>query len=182
MKIHCIIFFIPHPDDLESWNAHTVLYFMNKGFQIYEILMSGGEYGIGFRFAKVGERIKGLELQKMRAKDNNASKSSYGTFPDGKMHVISIPLHYVDGFVPFTKASVLQIQEILIHIRPDYVFAPDAVYMFERHPDHIATGRNVLFALRSLPPQFLPKEFLPFVLGVLVTSFHFNHGKRWNEY
>ena len=56
----------------------------------------------------------------------------------------------------------MQIQQILIHIHPDYVFPPDAVYAMDWHRDHIATARNVLFALKTLPLDALPKRFFTF--------------------
>ena len=69
-----VVIIVPHPDDLEVLNAHTTLYFVNKGFQVYEILMTGGKYGFQNRFSKERNRINGFILQKIRAKENAAAK------------------------------------------------------------------------------------------------------------
>jgi LmbE family N-acetylglucosaminyl deacetylase len=157
-----VMFFVPHPDDLEVLNAHGVLYFINKGFQVYEVLMTGGEYGVQFRFSKEGKALKGLKLQRIRAYENLASKRAYGNFPDGSPHVISIPMHYVDGFVPLTKKSINRIQRLIEQIQPEIIISPDSVYAIDYHHDHLATGRIVLFVLRKIQHSYLPKAYFTF--------------------
>jgi LmbE family N-acetylglucosaminyl deacetylase len=118
---------------------------------------------VQFRFTKEeGLRLKGLKLQKIRANENHIAKNAYGTFPDGTPHVISIPMHYIDGSVPFSKKSIARLQKVIEQIHPEIVFSPDSMYAIDWHKDHIATGRNILFALKSISSQSAPKAFFVF--------------------
>jgi len=169
-KCACIV--VPHPDDFEILNAHTALALIAANFQVYEILMSGGEYGIVNRFARTGDRIKGKILQKMRFIENRQSKQHYGTFSDGMPCVISLRMDYIDGFIPFTKKSVNRLKTVIQFLQPSIVIGPDPLYTTDLHSDHLATARNTFFAVKWLRKVDRPRYLFFF------QSFHNNFGMR----
>lgn len=156
-KCACIV--VPHPDDFEILVAHTAIALFSANYQVYEILMSGGEYGIANRFKSTGQRIKGIKLYKIRLKENESAKTIYGTFADGMLHVISLRMDYIDGFIPFSKRAVNRLKNLLEFLHPTFVVGPDPYFSTDLHPDHLATARTTFFAVKemqqSLRPRFL---------------------------
>jgi len=146
-KIAFII--VPHPDDLEILVGHTTQYLVKQGFQVIEILMSWGEYGIVNRFEKTGERLKGIRLRNIRIKENTHAKNYYGHFPDGTSKVRTIPMMYIDGFVPFNNKSIERLYNLFKQYKPQIIIGPDPIYAIDYHVDHLATGRNVYAAVKK---------------------------------
>jgi LmbE family N-acetylglucosaminyl deacetylase len=144
----CII--VPHPDDLDILVGHTVQSFIKVGFRVFELLMTGGEYGIANRFTDTGDRLKGKWLQRVRIRENTASKLTYGTFEDGLPKVITIPMGYIDGYVPFNARSVAFLKNTIRKINPAAVIGPDPVFSIDWHRDHMATARNMYCAMQRL--------------------------------
>jgi LmbE family N-acetylglucosaminyl deacetylase len=177
VKRKCACIVVPHPDDFEILNAHTALALIHENYQIYEILMSGGEYGIQ-NLGKKAQRIKGKILQRMRYFENRVSKRNYGTFADGTPCVISIRMDYIDGFVPFSSKSVNRLKKLFQDLQPKIIVGPDPVYTTDLHEDHVATARITFFAVKSLPKIAYPKQFF------LFQSFRNNFGmspQSWSQ-
>jgi LmbE family N-acetylglucosaminyl deacetylase len=159
-----VFIIVPHPDDLEILAGHAVNYFLDLGYQIYEILFSFGEYGVVNQLRKSDQvdRIKGLNLRKIRKKENFNAKQAYGHFSDGTARVITIPMTYIDGHVPFNQKSVRRIQELIKKIKPSVIISPDPLYSIDWHHDHMNTGRTAYYAVKKIEPKFFPQQFLLF--------------------
>jgi LmbE family N-acetylglucosaminyl deacetylase len=156
----CIV--VPHPDDFDLLVGHTAQLFLQRDWQVYEILMTFGEYGVVNRFGDKANQLKGKFLQRLRTIENSRSKTSYGTFSDGTPRVLTIPMGFFDGHVPFNNNSVSKLQNVFRHIQPSVIIGPDPVYSIDWHIDHMATARNCFFAVVNLPPKERPKKFFLF--------------------
>lgn len=170
-KIAFII--VPHPDDLEILVGHTTQYLIKHGFQVIEILMSWGEYGIVNRFEKTGEHLKGIPLRTIRIKENSNAKNCYGRFPEGKPKVSTIPMMYIDGFVPFNTKSIDRLYQLFIQYKPQIILGPDPIYALDYHVDHLATGRIVYGAVKK---YIVSHELNPKVKYGLYQTFRPNFG------
>ncbi len=130
------LFVCAHPDDLEYGCANLIHYLVQKN-RIVEILcLTKGEFGI-FDDNWIGPR-----LGKLRARELYRATEILGVSRD---HV-----HFgdmVDGFVKFTRNNVKYLQNWLIRLKPDVVFAPEAYYSYYWQRDHINSGRLAYYAI-----------------------------------
>ncbi|MFX0036888.1 MAG: PIG-L deacetylase family protein [Candidatus Hermodarchaeota archaeon] len=146
-----IIFFQAHPDDLEHKCGHLMHYLATKGRKKYDIKiasMTKGEFGLpGPQF----DKFKGEFLAKIRTRE---------LFKAEKIHGLTAQnidfFSYIDGFVPFNKNFVNKIVEYLKKEEPDIIIAPEAIYSWYHHMDHINTGRALFYILDKKLIDFRP--------------------------
>ncbi|MFX0041148.1 MAG: PIG-L deacetylase family protein [Promethearchaeota archaeon] len=137
-----IIFFQAHPDDLEHKCGHIMNYLATKSKKEHIIKIASitkGEFGLpGPQY----DKFKGELLGKIRTRE---------LFNAEKIHKI-LPKNidffgYLDGFVPFNKDFIKRIVDYLKKEKPDVIFAPEAIYSWYYHKDHINTGKAVFYVL-----------------------------------
>ncbi len=146
-----IILFQAHPDDLEHKCGHLMHYLAIKSKKKYDIKiasMTKGEFGLpGPQY----DKFKGEFLAKIRTRE---------LFNAEKIHEIATEnidfLGYIDGFVPFNNDFINKIAEYLKNEKPDIIFAPEAIYSWYYHMDHINTGRAVFYVIYNKMIDFTP--------------------------
>lgn len=148
-----IIFFQPHPDDLELFCTHLLHYLSNKSEKKYEIkiaAMTNGEEGI---YSSKYESFKGERLGKIRKQELLKALKYRGIKP---FQV------YFFGFINNNiklKACVNSVKNFLEKEKPDIIFAPEPFYTYYQHKDHIITGKILLFIYKRIIKHKIPRLF-----------------------
>lgn len=107
-----------------------------------------GEFGLpGFKY----DRFKGDILAGVRTRELYAAARIHAIQPD---HVDF--LGYVDGLVPFSSGFVGRIAKYLNQHRPDVIVAPEGLYTWYYHKDHVNTGRAVFYVIHHGLIDFSP--------------------------
>lgn len=149
-----IIFFQPHPDDLELNCAHLLNYLSLKRRGTHDIRIASitkGEFGLpGFEY----DIFKGEILAQIRVKELEKAAAIHGISSQNIDW-----LGYIDGFVEFNKPFVEHIQSYLQEHRPDIIIAPEAIYTWYYHKDHVNTGRAIYFVIVNKLLNYIPKLF-----------------------
>lgn len=57
---------------------------------------------------------------------------------------------YFDGYVRVTDDSINRIKEYIYKLQPNIVIAPEPIYTWYHHPDHVRTGRIAYYAIRRI--------------------------------
>ncbi|RDE16874.1 MAG: hypothetical protein C4K47_00650 [Candidatus Thorarchaeota archaeon] len=145
------IFFQAHPDDLEL-NCSQLLHYLGiisaKEHDIRIASVTKGEFGLpGFKY----DRFKGDILAGVRTRELYAAARIHAIQPD---HVDF--LGYVDGLVPFSSGFVGRIAKYLNQHRPDVIVAPEGLYTWYYHKDHVNTGRAVFYVIHHGLIDFSP--------------------------
>lgn len=149
-----VLFFIPHPDDLEFGVSLICIEALKAGMDVVQVLMTNGEYG-----TKVRE-FKGKRLRRIRAYELNKTVKVYQKFTGNKMSILK--MNYIDGHLPLNQESLDKTIDIFKKEMPDIIFAPDPFFPIDYHPDHLNTGRLPCFALKKLERKLLPKRVFLF--------------------
>lgn len=150
MKKNAIIV-VPHEDDMEILGFHPVAYLIEKGFHIIEIVMTDG------RFGTKNAAFSGDRLKRIRDKEIRCAAKSYGKDENGNDHVELVLMGYCDGFLPFDKRSVGKLQKKIMEYNPVITIGMDPFLAVDYHHDHINTGRNYYFALKTMVAESRPK-------------------------
>jgi LmbE family N-acetylglucosaminyl deacetylase len=146
-----VVFFNPHADDVEVFCSSTCQSAIDAGLEVHQVLSNADEFGtprIEFRGRRIS-RIRKWEMYK-------ASKE-YGLDKIGKPKMILHWLHNIDGFDAFNRDTMTTYRNLLLNLKPWAVFGPDPFFPLDFHQDHIATGRNYFFALKSIAQVDRPK-------------------------
>ena len=146
-----IIFFQPHPDDLELNCGHLIHYLATKSKKRHLIKIASitkGEYGLpGAQY----DKFKGNFLANVRTRELYNALRIHGIPPDS-VHFFG----YVDGLVEFTKEFVNKIAKYLNDEKPDVIFAPEAIYTSYYHQDHVNTGKAIFYCINRNLIDFTP--------------------------
>ena len=146
-----IIFFQAHPDDLEFNCAHLIHYLTKKSKykNIIKIAsITKGEFGLpGAKY----DKFKGMFLAKVRTRELYNAQSIHGISPKN----IDF-FGYIDGFVKFNKEFVDKIADYIRKEKPDLIFAPEPIYTWYYHMDHINTGRAIFYIIYNKLIDFIP--------------------------
>jgi len=145
-----VLFFIPHPDDLEFGASLACIEALKAGMDVIEVLMTNGEYGtkhIDFR----GDRLRNI-----RMKELTKSAEMYHKYTNNQLRIIK--MGFVDGHLNFNSPTLTKVIKVLFREKPDIIFAPDPFFPMNFHPDHLNTGRLTFFALKKLNKKNLPKH------------------------
>ena len=151
-----ILFIAPHADDIEILCNSTCQAAVKSQYQVHECLACADEYGT----SRVD--FRGRRLARIRKSEMNAVSKLYGTDKKGNAKITLHWMPYIDGFVPFTKESVSRYRRLILDLNPWLIFGPDPFFTIDSHPDHLNTGRNYYFALKSIPEHERPKLMLFF--------------------
>ena len=165
-----IIFFQPHPDDLEINCGHLIHYLAIKSKNNHIIKIASitkGEYGLpGAQF----DKFKGDLLAKVRTRELYNAQSIHG-IPPKNIHFFG----YIDGLIEFTKDFVNEIAEYLKKEKPDVIFAPEAIYTSYYHMDHVNTGRAIYYCIHNKLINYVPTLYF---YSTLSPNFFFGFKKE----
>ncbi|OGG44257.1 MAG: LmbE-like protein [Candidatus Handelsmanbacteria bacterium RIFCSPLOWO2_12_FULL_64_10] len=129
------VVFSPHPDDETLGCGGTIIQKRRAGAAVKIVFMTDG--GRSHRHL-----ISGDELRSIRASEALAASRTLGVAEDGVTF-----LGFEDGRLSERQGQAIpRVAEVLRRERPDEVFVP---YHRESPPDHFATHRIVLSALRA---------------------------------
>jgi len=146
-----VMFFVPHPDDLEVGAAPVCIEALKAGMDVIEILMTNGEYG-----TKRME-FKGKRLRKIRSRELDNTTKVYLEETGNPLKIIK--MGFIDGHLKLNKQTLKKVVDLIKEEKPDIIFAPDPFYPMDFHPDHLNTGRLSFFALKNLDLDEKPKRF-----------------------
>lgn len=165
-----IIFFQAHPDDLEHKCGHLMHYLATKSKKnndIRIVSMTRGQFGLpGPQY----DKFKGNFLAKIRTRELLKAVKIHG------IHSEKIDFFgYIDGFVPFNIEFVNTIADYLNKERPDVIIAPEAIYSWYYHMDHINTGKALFYVIHKKLINFAP---ILYFYTSLHPNFFFGFNKR----
>lgn len=165
-----VIFFQPHPDDLEFNCGHLIHYLSKKSKSHYIIKIASitkGEYGLpGFKY----DKFKGDFLAQIRTKELYSAMNIHGIKPKDITF-----FGYIDGFVNFKREFINKVVDYLNQERPDIIFAPEAMYTWYYHMDHVNTGKVIYYIISKKIIEFTP---ILYFYGSLNPNFYFGFKKQ----
>lgn len=146
MEKHVLVVF-PHPDDEAFGVAGTIMSHVDQGTPVTYICLTLGEMGRNMGKPRIANRETLPQIRKRELE--NACEI---------LGVKDLRLFgYRDKTVEFVDEEALmkRIEEVLIELEPSLVitFYPG----FAVHPDHNATGKAVIDAVKRLPKEKRPK-------------------------
>lgn len=151
MKNKTAVIVVPHEDDMEILGYHPVAHLIKKGFHIVEIVMTDGRFGTDNR------QFSGERLKRIRDKEIRCAAKAYGTDDAGNDKVELVLMGYCDGFLPFDNRSVRKLRAKIQEYDPMVTIGMDPFFAVDWHHDHINTGRNYYFALKTMAPKERPR-------------------------
>jgi LmbE family N-acetylglucosaminyl deacetylase len=165
-----ILFVEPHPDDLELNCGHIIHYLaaQSKNKNIVKIIsITKGEFGLpGPQY----DKFKGDFLAKVRVKELISAESLHG-IPEENIEFFG----YVDGLVPFNREIINRMLNYLQRERPDIIFAPEPIYTYYPHNDHVNAGRVVYYIIDHHLLDYTPNLYLYSSLG---SNFYFGFTRK----
>lgn len=151
---------VPHEDDMEVLSFHPVYNLIQSGYHIIEVVMTDGRYGLatGKKAIPKKPEFAGERLMRIRRKELKEAAKAWGKNAQGDNNVEAVCLNFVDGFLPINKRSISKVRDLILKYKPEITIGMDPFFPIDHHHDHINTGRNYYFALKSLPPDQRPKK------------------------
>ncbi|MCP4761583.1 MAG: PIG-L family deacetylase, partial [archaeon] len=143
-KKYCVLIICPHPDDGEIFAPQICIQAIKAGYEVHQLLSCCDEYGSSI------DEFKGKRIQRIRKHEMICASKAYGVDQDGNAILKLHWANYIDGFVPFDKKSIDRYKKFILKIKPDIILGPDPFIHCDGHRDHIATGKNYYYALKSI--------------------------------
>ena len=137
MSKHKILAIGAHPDDIELGLGGTLAKYVEKGKEVYALILSRGEKGVS------DDKIKDKELKgKIREEETRKALNFLGV-KDENINVLGLP----DGGIKPDERVIDEIYEYIMKISPDIVFT----HFFEDdHLVHVGTSLITLHAGRKV--------------------------------
>ena len=149
-----IIFFQAHPDDLELNCGHLIHFLATQSKKYYAIKIASitkGEFGLpGFQY----DKYKGKILARIRTQELYDALAIHNLKPSNVDF-----FGYIDGLVFLNNDLINSITDYLNREKPDIIFAPEAIYTWYYHKDHINTGRAIYHIIFHKLIDFTPKLY-----------------------
>ncbi len=145
-----IVFFQAHPDDLEFTCGHIMHYLAQKKekYEIEIVSSTKGEFGLpGTQY----DKFKGDFLAKVRTRELISAQKIHG-IPAENIEWFG----FIDGFVEFNKEIIDKTVNYLKKEKPDIIFAPEPIYTYYYHKDHINTGKTLFYVIYNKLIDFTP--------------------------
>lgn len=143
------LFICAHPDDLE-FNISNFIISVSKDpkNELKMLSVTKGEYGTRT------PRLKGtVELGRIRKQELIQAAKIEG--------VTQVEfLDYLDANVEISKDAIQDIERKIKDFKPDVIFAPEGVYAYYIHLDHIRTGLMVYHVVKNIKISERPKLFM----------------------
>ncbi|TFG05170.1 MAG: PIG-L family deacetylase [Promethearchaeota archaeon] len=142
------LFIQAHPDDLEFNISNFMITVANQPSNEVRILsLTKGEYGTYIK------EIKGVVLGRIREKELRDAAKIEG--------ITDIEfLGYIDGHFEISTEAIQKMKKTLQDFKPDIVFAPECLYYYYSHSDHVRTGLIVYRLLSEMPDNNRPQMFM----------------------
>jgi len=145
------VFFQAHPDDLEINCPHLLHHLARRGHEIRIASVTKGEFGLpGPQY----DHLKGDPLVKIRENELANACAIHG-IPRENIDYLG----YIDGFVTLDRAFVDHVARYLKQHRPDVVVAPEGLYAWYYHMDHLNTGRAVFYVINKGLLDHIPRLY-----------------------
>ncbi|MHA1264549.1 MAG: PIG-L deacetylase family protein [Candidatus Helarchaeota archaeon] len=134
------LFICAHPDDLEFNISNLMITIAQVPSHITKILcMTKGEYGT------LNDSLKGEKLGKIRQKELLQAAKMEG-IQDVEF------LNFLDAHVEINGDTIQTIREAIEAFKPDVIFAPEGLYSYYPHDDHLNTGIIVYNIIKGIKP------------------------------
>ncbi|MHA1272196.1 MAG: PIG-L deacetylase family protein [Promethearchaeota archaeon] len=147
-----VLFVVPHPDDLEFGVGIICIEALKAGFEVVEVVMTGGEYG-----TKLND-FKGVRIKRIRARELENSIKVYEKYLGKSIKLVK--LGFIDGHLRLNRKNLNKIIDLLKREKPKYIFIPDPFFPVDFHNDHINTGKLIYIAAKKTKAErFLKKIF-----------------------
>jgi LmbE family N-acetylglucosaminyl deacetylase len=156
------LFICAHPDDLEVFvgNFLTSLAKIQQNPQYLRYIMKDKDLMKSEEFARsitvfVASMTRGEMSDFTDVVKSTRSAAKIRTHElTQSMHHLGINqidfFGYFDGFVRVSEKCVNQVKEYIVKIRPDFIIAPEPIYTWYLHPDHVRTGKIVYWAVQRM--------------------------------
>jgi LmbE family N-acetylglucosaminyl deacetylase len=105
-------------------------------FKIKTACMTRGE--MSSFTEQIGSTLKAAKIRTKELK--NSQQILTGKMPDF--------VGYFDGYVRVSETAIIKIKDYIMKLQPDIVIAPEPIYTWYHHPDHVRTGRIAYFAIK----------------------------------
>lgn len=137
-----ILIFAPHPDD-ETWGCGgTIVKRISEGYEVIIVVITDGRHAFSKLFGIHSDPTPD-ELKEIRKKEVKRATKILGVREKNLIF-----LEFEDGYLEkYEKEAGEKIIQILKKNSPEEVFFP---YKKDAHPDHRATNRTVINAIREL--------------------------------
>ena len=142
-----ILFICAHPDDLELCVGEFI-YRLNKLHQVDIVSVSRGEWGC------LDKKLKGRWLGKIRERELKEASKVHGINPENVKF-----LDYIDGQIYLDKTLINDLYKLIKENNYKAVFAPEYLYTYYFHPDHINLGKAILIVIKRMDIKLRPKLF-----------------------
>lgn len=147
-----VLFFAPHPDDVETFAGGTAIKHVDVGDEVIEVILSYGEK------SSIDEDLKGESLAEIREVEGNKGAEIMGLDEVRFMGFEDIGISATDDksqWWAFTSVGIdedkyRQIRDTIEEIEPEIIYAPSCKRSPYRHKDHLATGKMILKACREI--------------------------------
>lgn len=167
-----IIFFQAHPDDLELSCCHLMHYLAKKSKKNHVIRvasMTKGEFGLpGAEY----DKFKGDFLAKVRTRELYMAQAIHGIPPEN----IDF-FGYIDGFVKFNREFIKRITDYINKEKPDIIIAPEPIYTWYFHKDHINTGKAIFYIIYNKLIDYEKTPIL-YYYSSLSSNYYFGFRKK----
>ncbi|MHA1651640.1 MAG: PIG-L deacetylase family protein [Candidatus Helarchaeota archaeon] len=142
------LFFCAHPDDLEFYISNLMITVASNPKNVVKIIsMTRGEYGT------LEPTLRGSKLGQIRTQElRTAAKIEGVTDVDF--------LGYIDAHLEITPEAIKRVQNAIEAFNPDIIFAPEGIYSYYPHDDHIRTGLIIYYILKNMKQKKVPKLFM----------------------
>ena len=151
MAVAKYVFFQAHPDDLEINCPYLLHHLARRGHEIRIASVTKGEFGLpGPQY----DHLKGDFLVKIRENELANACAIHG-IPRESIDYLG----YIDGFVTLTKSFTTHIAQYLNEQKPDVIIAPEGLYAWYYHMDHLNTGRAVFYVINKGLIDYIPSLY-----------------------
>ncbi len=148
-----IIFFQPHPDDLDIYCLHLLFHLTNQSKYSFEIKiasMTRGEEGVTRKY----KGFKGKRISKIRTLEFYKALRIY-RIPTKQIHFFSM----IDSNIRFSRNSIELVRNYLEKEKPDIIFAPEPRFSYYLRQDHVITGEILYYICDKMLIEKLPKLY-----------------------
>ena len=166
-----VLFFTPHPDDLEFFIGGIAIHHFEKGDKTIEILLTRGEN-------EWWNPHKGQKLARIREEEAKKAAKILGI---QQMRF----LDFIDGKIAFNEESVKKIIKVLEEFAPEIVYAPEYKMALDFwDSDHIQTGKVVQEACRRTNKNIKLYFYQAFLVNTFVdtTDYYDKRNKALEAY
>jgi len=141
-----ILFVCAHPDDLE-FSVSNIMISLAKTHAVRILSMTQGEYGT------YNLKLRGEKLAQIRMKELRQAASIEG------VHYVTF-MGCLDAHLEINRDIINKIKNYIKDYQPDVIFAPECLYTYYPHNDHIHAGLIIYYLVKSMKFNKRPKLYM----------------------